>query len=208
MVQFINKSVHNFQSKSFTKMGASNSTETIMPQQPLLSIQLASDLHLEFKGVPDKNPSIPVNSKILALLGDIGNPTLTSYKEFLLLQSSRFEYVFVIAGNHEYYGLDVTRAKQLIRNICSTCDNLIFLDRNSFVYNVPDSNKTIKFLGCTLWTNVPAKEKSIIQECLNDYRNISNGDKKISVQDTVRWHREETEWLEQEIDQSMKLFVF
>jgi hypothetical protein len=37
-------------------------------------------------------------AKCLALLGDIGNPCLSNYKEFVLHQADRFEHVFLVAG--------------------------------------------------------------------------------------------------------------
>ncbi len=69
-----------------------------MPQ-----IQLASDLHLE------KNSNIPFDQLIkpsapwLALCGDIGYCEQEIYQNFIKWVSTKFEKVFVIAGNHEYY---------------------------------------------------------------------------------------------------------
>lgn len=96
-----------------------------------LCIQVASDLHLELPTASRRLPevygltftnylthfnlkvlqevygtaegNIPVISHSLALLGDIGYPSLRDYEAFLLHQAQRFERIFVLAGNHEFY---------------------------------------------------------------------------------------------------------
>jgi ankyrin repeat protein len=67
------------------------------------TIQVASDLHLEFyKEEKDLSNLIIPSAPYLALLGDIGLPIKRpNYKQFLLDMSEKFEIVFVLAGNHE-----------------------------------------------------------------------------------------------------------
>ncbi len=47
---------------------------------------------------------IPQIAECMALLGDISYAKKDNYQSFLLEQAQRFEKVFVIAGNHEFYG--------------------------------------------------------------------------------------------------------
>ena len=54
---------------------------------------------IEFGDTPD----VLVSSQFLALLGDIGLVTTAEYKNFLLDMADKFEKVFVILGNHEFY---------------------------------------------------------------------------------------------------------
>jgi ankyrin repeat protein len=67
------------------------------------SIQVASDIHLEFyQEGKDLSQLIIPSAPYLALLGDIGLPIKRqNYKQFLLDMSEKFEIVFVLAGNHE-----------------------------------------------------------------------------------------------------------
>jgi ankyrin repeat protein len=67
-----------------------------------VSIQIASDLHLEFfHGAIDFSSIILPSAPVLALLGDIGIPlTHPSYERFLLCMADKFELVLVVAGNH------------------------------------------------------------------------------------------------------------
>lgn len=69
----------------------------------VFTLQYASDLHLEMlKTIPD-NLIVP-SAPYLALLGDIASPFKPHYYNFLAQMSQQFRMVFIIAGNHEYYG--------------------------------------------------------------------------------------------------------
>ncbi|ALH07030.1 putative calcineurin-like phosphoesterase [Port-miou virus] len=101
--------------------------------------------------------------KILCLCGDIGNPWSKGYVRFLKWCSSSFEFVFVIAGNHEYYGkhsMEDTNKK--IGELCGALPNVEFLQNSSFEYG------GILFVGATLWTKVPENA----DEIMNDYSEI------------------------------------
>lgn len=55
-----------------------------------LSIQIASDIHLEFYSEGEEIPQLLIPSApVLALLGDIGNPVLPNYRDFLCKQAAR-----------------------------------------------------------------------------------------------------------------------
>ena len=70
-----------------------------------LSIQIASDLHLEFysedQALPYRDIITP-SAPILALLGDIGLPLSANrhYERFLHHMADQFQLVLVVAGNH------------------------------------------------------------------------------------------------------------
>ncbi len=102
-----------------------------------LSLQICSDLHIEFY---DDYPSIPQTTLIqpsspyLCLLGDIGLANDEKYRQFLLDCSDRFQTVFVVAGNHEYYHNTVEKTKNKIREICKERENLVLMDKTSKLY--------------------------------------------------------------------------
>ena len=67
-------------------------------------LQYVSDIHLEMRN--DTFPKIiPViaGRSYLALVGDIGNPNLHIYDNFMAYHSKIFEHILILAGNHEYY---------------------------------------------------------------------------------------------------------
>jgi predicted phosphodiesterase len=164
-----------------------------------IPIQLASDLHIEFEGAQEKMPNIERKAPIIALLGDIGDPFEDNYKNLLSELSSKFNTVIVIAGNHEFYLNEVYETRNKMIELCSVFDNVVYLENNDFVYKCPETNNTVRILGCTLWTDVPEKDLHLIEICMNDYRKIKikddNNERKLYLKDTLGWHRESVEWI-------------
>jgi len=176
-----------------------------------LGIQVISDIHLELPLAPTKfgelleqefkvaSRELPVVGDALVLAGDIGYPTKTGYKEFILHQADRFETVFVVAGNHEFYRTTYAKAKKDIQAICEIAPkrNVFFMDKVSMLW------KGIRVLGCTLWSNVPQQHAKDVASGLTDYKAIKIEDngktRAILVEDTNRWHQDELGWLKQEI---------
>ncbi|CAF2923125.1 unnamed protein product [Rotaria sp. Silwood2] len=173
----------------------------------IFQTMLMSDLHLEFNNVII--PEFPVVAPILILAGDIGSPVVPSLQTFLLTQCQRFEHIFYVAGNHSFYGgIYEDRLKQL-QELDNLNPRIHFLQNKSYL--LPNN---VRILGTTLWSHVPQETASKIGRCLNDYRLIwttaeeTNGDSKskkprrITVDDTNKWHAEQHAWLLQEIQKA------
>ena len=82
-----------------------------------MSFQIVSDLHVNKLGVPNLTPRV----KFLIVAGDIGDPNLPSYDEFLKDVASKFECVYVVKGNHDYRNCDI-EAPQV-----SSLKNIIYI---------------------------------------------------------------------------------
>ena len=67
-----------------------------------LSIQLASDVHVEFFDSLAQFPVLPVKAPVLVLAGDIGNPQNPTHEQFLLDMASKFERVFLVCGTRNW----------------------------------------------------------------------------------------------------------
>ena len=121
------------------------------------SIQLVSDIHLEFPTTYEKMKQIRKKSSIIALLGDIGYPKHNSYKQFIKDMSLLFEFVIIIAGNHEYFTEEYYSVNDKIENIANQYDNVYFLNNQRL--DLPNNilGDDIRILGTTLWTNYPDK---------------------------------------------------
>ncbi len=118
-----------------------------------IHVQYISDIHLEFLNVQQINKikkSIEKNSdpNILILAGDIGNPYKEHYTDFLSTMNQRFNKVFLVAGNHEYYGNNVDATNDKIKSICDSLANTTFLN-NSY-----EDYSGIRWIGTTLWTEI------------------------------------------------------
>lgn len=108
-----------------------------------MKIQLASDLHLFHHKTYDF-PS--TDSDVLVLAGDISSGR-RSIEYVQKMADKHDKPVLFVAGNHEYYFNNFVQLHESFRNISDKSDNVIFLDRNSFIY------KEVRFLGATLWTD-------------------------------------------------------
>jgi len=161
-------------------------------------IQVVSDLHLEFKNSKPHN-IVPV-APVLALLGDIGNPFSEIFCNFIAWCASKFDIVLFVAGNHEYYYGDHNKTKEKIAEICNLYDNVKFLDCNDFVYvNPKNSHDRIKIVGCTLWSNIDTNAAGTINKYINDYRYIKVNDQHLTVSQSTEWHKQNRNWLENQI---------
>ena len=156
-------------------------------------LQILSDVHLEF----DRDGfDFPIKAPYLALLGDIGDPSTETYRNFLLKQSKRYEKVFVIAGNHENYYQTPAEANRLIADICKTIpDKLIHLDKTRF-----DLTDNIVILGCTLWSNVFRHQKLAAERSVADYSLIRDW----TVDKTNEAHSDHVQWLSYAIAEAEK----
>ena len=125
----------------------------------MVKINYLSDLHLEFyKKSFDFSKIFNFDnfSEILCLCGDIGYPEHSIYEEFLKFCSSKFKYVFLISGNHEYYSRNnnkktIQSTNLMIEEICNKFTNIYFLNNKSKYLEEYDLN----VIGTTLWTEMP-----------------------------------------------------
>jgi len=155
-----------------------------------MRVAYTSDLHLEFSST-----RLVGEATILILAGDIllardiveypwadidcveesANARYQRsrrYYEFFKTVSSEFEYVLVIAGNHEHYQYDFSLTDSTLKANYALFDN---------VYYLSNSTKTIEgveFAGTTLWSDVLKNpvETEIIRNSMNDYKIIKNFD--------------------------------
>lgn len=115
-----------------------------------MKIQYHSDLHLEFrKTLPTIIPKAP----ILVLAGDIGYPHQPIYTTFLQDVSSKFEKVFLIAGNHEYY----TQNTCTMEDVDNTIEEIIqkhALKNVSFLNYDYEDYQGVRFVGIPLWSQI------------------------------------------------------
>lgn len=119
------------------------------------TLQIVSDLHIEYKNndVPNPLDFITPSADILVLAGDIGS----LYKPrqltcFLSSLCSYFQIVLYVPGNHEFYKqqdikpVSIQTLKDRLYTIEQSIPNFYVLDRSSV--RISD----VCIAGCTLWT--------------------------------------------------------
>ena len=114
-------------------------------------IQYFSDLHLEFYDLTKLVRMIhwiKPKSDICVLAGDIGYPFQKKYEVFLIAMNKKFEHIFLILGNHEFYQLKDNEGKTMnqiieqtekiiksnnLTNVGpSTDDSILFISKGDF----------------------------------------------------------------------------
>ncbi len=154
---------------------------------------IASDLHLEFKfdiilNIPDDNLE-----KYLLLAGDTCNyNNIDKFEEWLKCISNKFNKIFFISGNHEYYsnGETMDNIDIKLKLLESKFDNVIYLNCDTFILN------NVLIVGCTLWSNNKYKY-------INDYKNIYiENDKLLTLKDSNNLHLKHLDWLIQTLNEN------
>lgn len=190
-----------------------------------VKIQYLSDIHLETHQNTTKyifkkilKPSAPY----LALCGNIGYPGAQLYESFLKYCSENFEYVFYIAGNHEFYNniksINYLKNKKFIEKSVSEDELRRYSARfpretpeyrvkkireicSKFTnihfldkekFNIPNTNVII--VGCTLWSKLDMNPIMLSQ--FNDFQRIcENKDKLLLPKTYDDWNEKHVEFL-------------
>jgi len=153
-----------------------------------MRIRYFSDVHLEFNNTLDLVKSIrPGPDEVCICSGDIGNPVSQEYDIFFTFLHENFKKVFVIAGNHEYYGaIGIPLTNKFLVSYFKKFNNISFLINSWEIY------EGYCFIGTTLWSNITNPFNTI-----NDMYKIPN----FSVLEYNKLHKECLEFLGQALRQ-------
>jgi predicted phosphohydrolase len=162
-----------------------------------MTIQYASDLHLEFsenKEFLRVNPIQPIG-EILILAGDIVPfREIDKHKDFFDYLSHNFKKIYWVPGNHEYYGFDLA-------DKCGTFNEAI--RHNLFlINNLSLAVGAIKFIFSSLWSRISEENAVAIQHQLNDFTRIKYKNNPLKVTDYNGYHKESLHFLERELSLS------
>ena len=140
---------------------------------PVHGLQVVSDIHLEFRGKHiNYSELLPRRGTDLAICGDLGRPFMTvygdicHYREFLMYAASTWRHVFVVTGNHCYYGRRKSETDERVQAYCNERSNLHFLNDTAYIFTEHDRVPFYGVYGSTLWTNVTDHAFSY----MNDHR--------------------------------------
>jgi UDP-2,3-diacylglucosamine pyrophosphatase LpxH len=135
-----------------------------------ITLQIASDLHLEVCNPFDFDRIVQPSADVLALVGDIGSPLHSGLESFLDWCSCRFQQVYFVHGNHELYTTDSSKDVQklitMMEELCAKWDNVIYLNNRVHIYH------GVCFIGSTLWSHIPNHARWVVSQRINDYRRI------------------------------------
>jgi predicted phosphohydrolase len=141
-----------------------------------MKIQICSDLHLEFAKHRDwlnDNPLIPA-ADILIIAGDTYYLEMDYAKlDFINKVSNDFDKVYLIPGNHEYYGgYDISTAleptcKEIKQNVFMLNNQLIQIDGVTLIFS-------------TMWSKIENYIPEIMQ-WMTDFKKIKYKGKKFTT---------------------------
>jgi hypothetical protein len=145
--------------------------------KPAIHFQVCSDLHIEFareKPTYDALLGYAAPARFLALLGDIGVIVNPSYREFVqsCADSGKYERVFCVLGNHEFYRGEYRGVIKEASSVCSSRETITLLHRSAVVIRAGE--RKVRVMGSTLWTHIDGASSANAMK-MNDYRMISNG---------------------------------
>jgi predicted phosphohydrolase len=159
-----------------------------------MTIQYASDLHLEF---PENKTFLRANplqavGEVLLLAGDIVPfSVMDQHKDFFSFLSDNFAATYWIPGNHEYYYFDAaTKCGVLNEKIRS---NVFLVNNTSVVHD------DVKFIFSTLWSKINPANEWQIERNMSDFHVIKYGNFRFSAQRFNELHADSMIFLKQEL---------
>ncbi|MCI0653463.1 MAG: metallophosphoesterase [Methylococcaceae bacterium] len=145
-------------------------------------INFFSDIHLEFGSLP-----IPdTQADVIIAAGDIG-----IYKQGMDWLKTAEKPVVYVAGNHEFYDQEYRSTLDALRS-SSANSNVKFLECDSFQLD------GVRFLGCTLWTQLGGQDNERLDELkntVNDFRKINYENALMDLETYAGLHRKSRTWL-------------
>ena len=162
-----------------------------------MKIQYCSDLHLEFLENRNFLKRQPIESvgEIVLLAGDILPFSLHKQPdEFIDFIADRFEAVYWIPGNHEYYHFDLEMiASPLFEKIRSN----VFLINNQII-----TYKNTNIICTTLWSSISTQNQVAVQQSVNDFHLILKNGNKLTTDDFNQLHQTDLAFLKNAVAQN------
>nr|QBK93628.1 MAG: calcineurin-like phosphoesterase [Pithovirus LCPAC404] len=170
----------------------------------VVRIKLVSDIHLEVNNIADNYvESLPKKEgtiTVCVLAGDIGNPTLITYRQFLVDARNKYDHVILVAGNHEYYNYDITEMNTYLHDLCIEV-GCIFLQRESIVID------GLEFAGATLWVKISDFEQTMAHGVLKELDITTVSQRELTVAGYNELHDDDRKYLEERLNKNSNLIV-
>lgn len=168
-------------------------------------VLVVADLHADHWRAKKQDPlaDVPLEDvDVLILAGDIANKGHVQWRLAIEALSDRIspEKIYLMPGNHDYYGGRIDREDKLRDTAERAGAN--FIQKDVLVFG------DTRFLCCTLWTDMrlgdaPAESNMTRADGrMNDHRSIrvqGEGFRKFSALHAARLHRDHLSWLEAQL---------
>ena len=159
-----------------------------------MTVQYASDLHLEFplnKEFLKTNPLQPVGD-VLLLAGDIVPfAVMDKHKDFFSYVSDHFQDTYWIPGNHEYYYFDLAKKSGVLNENIRSNVHLV----NNLSIQYPDA----RFIFSTLWSKISPANQWQMERSVSDFQVIQYNRHRLSAEQFNRLHEESLQFITSEL---------
>jgi predicted phosphohydrolase len=156
-----------------------------------ITVQYASDLHLEFSDNRDyleENPLLPFG-EVLVLCGDIVPfAIMHKHARFFDFVSDNFAATYWLPGNHEFYGVDVQRMSGEVNKPIK--DNVFLVNNTTAQY------KDLTLVFSTLWSSISPENKWEVAQQFNDFTMIKYNDQPLTVDQYNQLHQQNLAFVE------------
>lgn len=165
----------------------------------MLKFDLYSDIHLDHwdsYGFEIEEYIPTPKSDNLIIAGDIAtalsnkNEKVSNLFSFL---SDKYNQIFIVLGNHDYWGGDLLTESSLTQERYS---NVTVLNNSSVV--IPEYN--LRILGATMWSNIAPPLYNYIANRMNDYNYIKCNNRRATVQNTVDEYQKTVKYITDTIE--------
>lgn len=159
-----------------------------------MTIQYASDLHLEFTENEYfmRNHPLVTGADVLLLAGDIGLLSkLPVYDWFFDYVSENFGTTYWIAGNHEYYHYDLFKKRGTVKE--SIRPNVFLVNDYAVTHDM------VRLIFATLWTRISLRNQIAIARSMNDFHSIHYNGNRLTAEDLTVEHESSLQFIENEL---------
>lgn len=170
-----------------------------------ITIQYASDLHLEFPANKEflKQHPLQPNADVLVLAGDIVPfAVMDKHRDFFSYVADHFETTHWLPGNHEYYHFDIAEKSGVLHEKIRS--NVFLVNNTSVVH------EHVKLIFSTLWSHISPGYQWQIERSLNDFHLIKHKGFRFSAEQYNQLHAESLAFIQNELKtvQEEKTAVF
>lgn len=131
-----------------------------------MKFQILSDLHLEWGYNPEVFSPANIKGDVLLLAGDMHVDPKELYS---FLKTINSVPIFIILGNHEFYGKDLYDAQIEYQNVLHHPEERIYFLNNTF-----QVWEDYVIHGATLWSDFSnSPDRDLIEMSLSDFRRIT-----------------------------------
>lgn len=170
-----------------------------------ITIQYASDLHLEFSANKEYLKQHPLQNvgDVLVLAGDIVPFAIKDkHRDFFGFLGDNFKTTYWLPGNHEYYHFDIAEKSGVLHEAIRSN---VFLVNNAAVVH-----ENVKMIFSTLWSHISPGYQWQIERSLNDFHVIKHKGHRFSVEQYNQLHAECLAFIQHELktNKEEKIAVF